>query len=162
MSDEPTYILDTPVTDITGTDEAQKVQVKNAEGGTFTLTFDGDTTAPIAFDATAGAVEDALAALNNLEADEVAVAGTLAEGASVTFSGAWGDQDVPVLTADATALVEEDEKTAEVVITTTVAGAGTAVQRGTGDADRTGEVSPLSGSSPTADREANGASYGDA
>ena len=35
------------------TDETQTVRVNNATGGTFTLTFDGQTTAPIAYNATA-------------------------------------------------------------------------------------------------------------
>ena len=37
------------------TDETQTVRVTNATGGTFTLTFNGQTTAPIAFNATAAA-----------------------------------------------------------------------------------------------------------
>ena len=37
------------------TDEQQTVRITNATGGTFTLTFNGQTTAPIAYNATAGA-----------------------------------------------------------------------------------------------------------
>ena len=37
------------------TDEQQTVRVTNATGGTFTLTFNGQTTAPIAYNATARA-----------------------------------------------------------------------------------------------------------
>ena len=37
------------------TDEQQTVRVTNATGGTFTLTFNGQTTAPLAFNADRGA-----------------------------------------------------------------------------------------------------------
>ena len=45
------------------TNETQTVRVTNATGGTFTLTFDGQTTAPIAYNATAAQVQAALEAL---------------------------------------------------------------------------------------------------
>ena len=52
------------------TDEQQTVRVTNATGGTFTLTFNGQTTAPIAFNATNAAVIDAaLEALSNIEVE---------------------------------------------------------------------------------------------
>lgn len=159
---DPTYTLDSVVTDVTGTNEVQKVTVKQAKGGTFTLTFNGDTTAAIAYNATAGTVADALAALNDLDADEFSVSGTLAEGLSITFEGAWGSQNVPALTADATALTDEGEdELAEVKIETTAAGSGSGVTRGTGLADRTGRVSPLAGESPDEVRENNAEDYGD-
>ena len=50
------------------TDETQTVRVNNATGGTFTLTFDGQTTAPIAYNATAAAVQAALEALSQRRA----------------------------------------------------------------------------------------------
>ena len=53
------------------TNETQTVRVTNATGGTFTLTFDGQTTAPIAFNATAAAVQAALEALSNIEPGDV-------------------------------------------------------------------------------------------
>ena len=70
------------------TNEVQTVSVANATGGTFTLTFDGQTTAPITF--TAGnaaannaAVEAALEALSNL--DDVTVSGNNANNRTVDF-----------------------------------------------------------------------------
>ena len=56
------------------TNESQTVAVAGATGGTFTLTFDGQTTAPIAFPLDNAAIEAALEALSNL--DDVAVTGT--------------------------------------------------------------------------------------
>ena len=52
------------------TDEQQTVRVTNATGGTFTLTFNGQTTAPIAYNATAAQVDAALEALSNIEAEQ--------------------------------------------------------------------------------------------
>ena len=48
------------------TDEQQVIRVTNATGGTYTLTFDGQTTAPLAFNATNAQVDAALEALSNL------------------------------------------------------------------------------------------------
>ena len=56
------------------TNENQTVAVAGATGGTFTLTFNGQTTAPIAFPLVNAAIEAALEALSNL--DDVAVTGT--------------------------------------------------------------------------------------
>ena len=54
-------------------DEQQIVRVNpGATGGTFTLTFEGQTTAPLPFNATAAQVDAALEALSNIELpDEV-------------------------------------------------------------------------------------------
>ena len=57
------------------TDEQQTVRVTDATAGTFTLTFDGQTTAPIAWNATAAQIDAALEALSNIEADEIQTSG---------------------------------------------------------------------------------------
>ena len=48
------------------TDENQTVRVTGATGGTFTLTFNGQTTAPLAFNATAAQIAAALGALSTI------------------------------------------------------------------------------------------------
>ena len=54
--------------------EVQKIElVGEPTSGTFTLTFDGQTTAPIAFDATASEVASALAALPNIGSNTISV-----------------------------------------------------------------------------------------
>lgn len=59
-----------------GTSEVQTVTITGSPtGGTFTLTFQGSTTAAIAYNATAAAVEAALQALPNLLPTDVAVTG---------------------------------------------------------------------------------------
>ncbi len=88
------------------TNENQTVRVTNATGGTFTLTFDGQTTAPIAWNATAAAILAALEALSNIEPGDVAVTGGPVNTANVTvnFRGQHQQKDVPQLTSDASGL----------------------------------------------------------
>ena len=53
------------------TDEQQTVRTTNATGGTFTLTFDGQTTAPIPYNATGAQIDAALEALSNIGANNI-------------------------------------------------------------------------------------------
>jgi hypothetical protein len=54
--------------------DSQKIKlVGEPTGGTFTLTFDGQTTAPIAYDATASEVQTALTALSNINPGDISV-----------------------------------------------------------------------------------------
>lgn len=75
-----------------GNDAVQSIVVSGATGGTFTLTFDGQTTGALAYNATAATVQAALVALSNVAAgDAVVSGGPLGAGAvSVTFTGAHG------------------------------------------------------------------------
>ena len=56
-------------------------------GGTFTITYDGQTTAGIAYNAAASAVESALVALSNIGASDVDVTGSAGGPYTVTFQG---------------------------------------------------------------------------
>jgi hypothetical protein len=77
-------------------------------GGTFTLSFDGDTTDDIAYNATAAAVQAALVELASIGTDgegnnNVAVAGGPLPGdTTVTFQNDLGGEDVALLTVDNT------------------------------------------------------------
>lgn len=77
-------------------------------GGTFTLTYAGQTTAPIAYNATAAAVATAVQALSNVGAagGTVAGGGGAFPGAAITltFGGTLGNQPVALLTATSTGL----------------------------------------------------------
>jgi hypothetical protein len=84
-----------------GTAEVQTVTITGTPtGGTFTLTFDGETTAPIAYNAINSAVDAALEALPNIGVGEVAVTGGPGPGTpyTVTFLTSLGN--VPQMTAD--------------------------------------------------------------
>lgn len=97
----------TNLTSPAGTDEVQSVEVGGATGGTLRLTFNGQTTAAIAFDATAAVVVAALEALTNVAPGDVVGGGGPLNTAPVTltFGGAWADRDVPQITADGSLLV---------------------------------------------------------
>lgn len=69
--------------------------------GDFTLTFDGETTAPIVFDADAATIQAALEQLNTVPAGSVIVSGLLASGIEVNFTGALTQQNVSQLVVDA-------------------------------------------------------------
>jgi PKD repeat protein/type 1 glutamine amidotransferase len=82
------------------TNENQTITVAGATGGTFTLTFDGQTTSPIPFPLVNADIEAALEALSNL--DDVAVTGTAAR--TVNFRGDKSELNVPQMTGDASGL----------------------------------------------------------
>jgi hypothetical protein len=91
-------------------DDTQTLRV-NATGGTFTLTLNQgatpQTTAPIAYNATAAQIQSALAALSNVGAANVQVTGTGTVDAgtqTVLFKGIYEEKDVAQLTADAAGL----------------------------------------------------------
>ena len=72
------------------TSETQTFRVNNATGGTFTLTFNGQTTAPIPYNATAAQIQAALEALSNIAVGDILAAGNPINTANVTvnFRGA--------------------------------------------------------------------------
>lgn len=86
-----------------GTDEVQTVTITGTPtGGTFTLTFDGEETAAIAYNATAAAVKSALEALSNInEGDIASVTGGPGPGTPyvVTFGGEYGDTNLDLMEA---------------------------------------------------------------
>lgn len=165
MSDTPTTVLDTPVIlgSPEGTGEVQKIDYAGVTAGkTTTLTFDGDTTGNLAAKAalTAAEVETALNDLETIPAGGVDVSGETGGPFTVVFDAeAFEEDNVPLLTAAAA----EGAAPVITVVSTGVSPEGPpAVVRGTGDADRTEDVSPLTGDSPAEDRAANKATYGDA
>jgi hypothetical protein len=85
--------------------EIQTITV-NATDGTYTLTFDGQTTAAIDYDATAATVQAALQALSNVAPGDVIVTGGPGGTAAlaVEFSGTYDGTDVAAMTADSGSL----------------------------------------------------------
>lgn len=72
-------------------------------GGTFTITFDGQTTGNIAYNANAATVQTALEALSNIASGDVEVTGS-AGSWTVEFKQAYAGTNVPLMTADGTNL----------------------------------------------------------
>src|SRR5262249_10150177 len=72
--------------------------------GDFTLTFNGQTTVAMAFNASIGNIQAALAALPNVGQGNVTVTGTLA-AFNVIFSGLIANGPLPSITADVSNLI---------------------------------------------------------
>lgn len=86
-----------------GTNEVQTVTI-SATGGTFTLTFSGNTTAAIAWNAAASAVQTALEALASIGTGNVSVSGSAGGPYSVTYIGDLGLTNVAAMTASGASL----------------------------------------------------------
>ncbi|RSS43827.1 hypothetical protein [Streptomyces sp. WAC08241] len=99
-------ITDTPALDVAvpvaGADEVQTVTITGGPtGGTFTLTFSGQTTSGIAYNAAASAVQSALEALSNINPGDVVCAGGAlpTTPVTVTFGGQYDGTNVVQMTA---------------------------------------------------------------
>lgn len=86
-----------------GTNEVQTITI-SATGGTFTVTYSGQTTAAIAWNATSAAVQAALEALSNIAVGDVSVTGADGGPYSIEFVGTLGMQDVATMTTNAGSL----------------------------------------------------------
>ncbi|MFD7980192.1 hypothetical protein [Streptomyces sp. NPDC059071] len=107
------------------TNEVQTVTITGAPtGGTFTLTFNGQTTAAIAFNASAAAVKTALEALTNINPGDVTVTGNAGSPCTVTFGGQYLGDNVAQMTA--TASLTGGTTPGVTVATTTAGGTATA------------------------------------
>lgn len=97
-------------------------------GGTFTLTFNGQTTAPISYNASSAAVSAALAALSNIGSTaNIAVTGGALEAAPIVvqFEGFWGNQPVALMTANSSGLTGGTSP----VVTPTTSVTGTSAEK---------------------------------
>lgn len=165
MTDTPTTVLDTPVIlgSPEGTGEVQKIDYAGVTAGkATTLIFDGDATGNLAVKAalTAAEVQQALRDLETIPSDGVTVSGATGGPFTVVFNAeSFEDDNVPLLTATSA----EGAAPVITVVSTGVSPEGPpAVVTGTGNANRTEDVSPLTGDSPAEIRAANKATYGDA
>jgi len=88
--------------------EVQTVTLTGAPtGGTFDITFDGETAAAIAYDATSTAFKSALEALSNVGVGQIqATGGPFPATITVTFQGTLAATNVAQMTGDAANLTE--------------------------------------------------------
>ena len=92
-------------------------------GGTYTLSFGGQTTVPLAFDADSATIRAALETLSGIGTGNIQVSGPLSDGpVSFTFVGALADTNLAELTIDESALDL-------VAVTATTEGATSEVQQ---------------------------------
>lgn len=158
----PTYPQNTVITDVDGTNEVQSVKV-DGTSGTFTLSYDGDTTDALAFDISAANLAAALEGLQDIE-DVSVTGGPGNSGGTTPYVVTFLDPAA----LDAELLGDADELAgggADVTVTEVTKGESVedsdAVQLGTGNADGTTLTSPLENPSPAAARAADGEDYGD-
>jgi len=83
--------------------EEQEIVLNGANGGTFTLTFNGATTGPLTFNSTAGAIQTALEGLAGIDPGDVNVGG-VAGNWTVEFTGDLAGTDVSQLGIDGSSL----------------------------------------------------------
>tara|TARA_R110002095_G_scaffold152237_4_gene132172 strand:- start:156276 stop:173423 length:17148 start_codon:yes stop_codon:yes gene_type:complete len=97
--------LVTTTTEGTSINEVQEVSISGAPtGGSFTLTFDGETTGAIAHNASAALIIAALEALGNINPGDVFVRGDALSGFEIEFVGILAKINVPLVMADASGL----------------------------------------------------------
>lgn len=102
---------------ISAINEVQTLTISGAPtGGTYTLSYAGQTTAAIAYNADAAAIQAALIALSTIGASDVVVTG--AGPFVITFGGALAGQDLATITADGALLTGGSSPDAAVVETT--------------------------------------------
>lgn len=104
-----------------GTNAVQTLTITGTPtGGTFTLSFGGETTAAIARNAAASAVQSALLALRAFDTGDVVASGGALPGTAVvlTFGGNYARTVVPLITANGAALTGGTSPTAAVAETT--------------------------------------------
>lgn len=107
------------------TNEVQTATITGAPtGGTFTLTFSGQTTAAIAYNATAAAVQAALEALSNVNPGDITVTGNAGGPYTLTFGGQYLGDNVASITA--TASLTGGTSPGVTMATTTAGGTATA------------------------------------
>jgi hypothetical protein len=112
--------------EVAGNNEVQTITITGTPtGGTFTVTFGGQTTAAIAYNATAATVQAALQAMTSIGANNVTVTGGPGPGTPwvVTFRNALGSTNVAQMTT--TDSLTGGASPASAVTTTTQGAAGT-------------------------------------
>jgi hypothetical protein len=107
---------------VTGNEEQTVTITGTPTGGSFTLTYDGSTTAGIAFDAAASLVKTRLEALTNIASGSLTVTGGPGPGTPyvVKFGGTLAGDNIAQMTASAASLT--GGSTPAVTVTTTSAG----------------------------------------
>ncbi len=106
-----------------GVNEKQQVEIVGTPtGGTFTLTFNAETTAGIAYNAAASAVQTALEGLATPVPGDVSVSGDAAGPWLVTFTGAYAATNVAIMTGSGASLTGAGTQTLTQATSTTGTG----------------------------------------
>lgn len=121
IGETPNITLDISLFTAANANEVQTIAISGSPtGGTFTVTYAGQTTAGIAYNASASAVQTALAALSTIGAGNVSVSGSNGGPYTVTFTGSLGSKNIAAMTASAAGLTGG---TPSIAMATTTGGA---------------------------------------
>lgn len=96
-------VIDPDTTTYPGEIRNERVRLTRSgtvSGGTFTLTFDGQTTTAIAWNASASTIQSALEALSNIAVGEVTLTGDWTTFIDIEFTGTKAETNVPDMTID--------------------------------------------------------------
>lgn len=89
----------------TGTNAVQTLSLQSVTAGTFTLSFSGQTTSAIAYNASAATVQTALTALSSIGSGNLTASGGPLPGAvTLTFGGGLAARVVPLITGNGSGL----------------------------------------------------------
>ena len=116
-SDETEYTVTSRTLGV-GTNEVQTIDIDDdASGGTFTLSYGGQTTGAIAYDALPAVVEAALEALSTLGLGTATVTGATPSWV-VTFTGDHASESMTAITGDGALITGGDATDVEIANTT--------------------------------------------
>lgn len=93
-------------------------------GGNFTLSYNGQTTSNIAYNATAATVQTALQALSTIGTGNATVAGSAGGPYTITFAGALANTSVGTITANGSGLTGGTSPGVTIAVVTTGSSAG--------------------------------------
>lgn len=93
-------------------------------GGTFTISYNGQTTAGIAYNATAATVQTAFTGLSTVGSGNATVAGSAGGPYTITFSGSLANTSVGTVTASGASLTGGTSPAATAAVVTTGSSAG--------------------------------------
>jgi hypothetical protein len=94
----------------------------NPPGGTFTLTFDGQTTSGIAYNASASTIDTALEGLSNIGSGDLTVTGSAGGPWTVTFGGSLAAQAVAGISGNGSGLTPSTSQALDVDVFVASAG----------------------------------------
>ncbi len=87
------------ISSIAGNNDLQRITIDGAGSGNFALTFNGQTTAALAFNASAATVQAALEALPGVGAGQVSVSQNATNSYTIAFKGTLANRPLPKLLA---------------------------------------------------------------
>ncbi len=117
-----TILVETLTEGSPGTNEIQQVSLGSASSGTWTLTFQGQTTAALAYNISAAALTTAVNLLSNVASGDLVITGDDGGPFTIEFKQAYANTNVSLITGNGASL---DGGTAVSVATVTEGGGGT-------------------------------------